>query len=63
MLPNGMRHNVEYGYAYISIDIAMLMIQYRAFILNERRLKLEDPSHLIGGSKAFVARYVRVPGI
>lgn len=58
MLPNGARHNVEYGYAYISVDIAMLMVQYRAYILNERRLKFEDPAHLIGGTKAFVARYV-----
>lgn len=57
MLPNGKAHNVEEGLAVIGIDIPMLMIQYRGFMLHQQFLLQQGKGENLG-ARNFVAKYV-----
>lgn len=56
-LPNGKMNNDEYGLAIISVDIPMLMVQYRGFILEQHARRLEgDETRL--GVRDFIGKFV-----
>lgn len=58
MLPDGSPHNIETGTAYLSIDIPMLMLQFRGFVLSEAARVRENPESARFGIRNFVAKYV-----
>lgn len=57
LVPNGKRNNLETGLVVVGIDLTLLMIQYRAFCLNER-VKLENDRDDLLNTKHFVGKYV-----
>lgn len=57
MVPNGIKHSTEEGRAVISINIAKLMIQYRCFVLEQKR-RLDAGGTSLLGVTHFVAMYV-----
>lgn len=56
-IPDGRRRQTEEGLAVIGIDIPMLMMQYRGFML-EQMLRNETENKAIETTKQFVAKYV-----
>lgn len=57
MLPNGVKHNTETGLAVISIDVPMLLLQYRAFLNHQRTLRDQGLEATLD-SRHFLYRYV-----
>lgn len=53
-LLNGVQHSNEYGLSVFCINITMLMVQYRAYLLNELAINKENPR----GATYFIAAYV-----
>ena len=56
-LPNGKMNNDEYGLAVISIDIPMLMVQYRGFVLEQYARRLEGDETILG-VRDFIGKFV-----
>lgn len=58
MIPNGNGHNIEEGLAVISIDLPLLMVQYRCFMETEHIRQLEDSEGPVLGARDFIGKYV-----
>lgn len=57
MIPNGIKHSTEEGRAIISIHVTKLMIQYRSFVLEQKR-RIENGGTSLLGVNHFVSMYV-----
>lgn len=57
ILPNGYKNSTDYGLVVISINIPMLLVQYRGFLLEQMR-KISDGSASLLGDTHFVHMYV-----
>ncbi len=57
-VPNGKVKSQEQGVAVITINIALLAVQYRAFYYAERQLQKDDPNHVPRNMMQFVHMYV-----
>ena len=57
IIPNGYKNSSDYGLAVISVNIPMLLVQYRGFVLEQMR-KVNDGSESLLGETHFVHMYV-----
>ena len=57
MLPTGREHNIERGLVVVSVNIPILMVMYRCFMITQKRLK-ETSEGALTTPQAFVAKYV-----
>jgi hypothetical protein len=58
LIPTGRNHQVERGLAVIAVDIGMLMVMYRCFMLNEYRRVAENKDAALLSAHHFVGRFV-----